>query len=87
MDKLSPETLSGDSIPLQYPDTGQLFMPVDKENGGLMRRGNAGVSRNTAPSEPAVLSHGTPGLRGGFEPERRFRPFWLLQEELKGITD
>ncbi len=86
-DTLSPETLLRDSIPLQYPDTGQLFIPVDKQNGGLMRRGNAGLRTNIAPAEPAILSHGNPGQNGGFEPERRFRPFWQLQQELSAITD
>ncbi len=86
-DRLHPEALTGSSIPLQYPDTGQLFMPVDKGNGGRMRRGNAGLRQDVSPEEPAVLSHGTPGRKGGFEPERRFRPFWLLRQETAAFAD
>jgi membrane peptidoglycan carboxypeptidase len=86
-DRLHHETLTGSSIPLQYPDTGQLFMPVDKENGGRMRRGDAGLRQNMAPEKPAVLSHGAPGRNGGFEPERRFQPFWLLRQEAAAVAD
>lgn len=86
-DRLQPDALTGVGVPLQYPDTGQFFMPVNKENGGRMRRGNAGLRQTAAPEEPAILSHGMAGRNGGFEPERRFQPFWLLRQEAAAVAD
>ncbi|WP_417909634.1 transglycosylase domain-containing protein [Candidatus Electronema sp. PJ] len=80
-DRLTPEALAGSSIGLRYPETGQLFMPVDDKGGGLMRRGKDGIQTDLALEEPAILSHGVPGQYGGFEPERRFMPFWLLRRQ------
>ncbi|WP_417913976.1 transglycosylase domain-containing protein [Candidatus Electronema sp. JM] len=80
-DHLAPEVLTGSSIGLRYPETGQLFMPVDEQGGGLMRRGKDGLKTDIAPEEAAVLCHGAPGQYGGFEPERRFLPFWLLRRQ------
>jgi penicillin-binding protein 1A len=80
-DRLTPETLAAPSISLRYPETGQLFMPVDEKDGGLMRRGKDGIKTDLSPDEPTVLSHGVPGQYGGFEPERRFMPFWLLRRQ------
>ncbi|MGX9725750.1 MAG: transglycosylase domain-containing protein [Candidatus Electronema sp. VV] len=77
-DRLDPAALSQSGISLKYPETGQLFMPVDPKSGGRMRRGKDGVQTDLSPEEEtAVLSHGAPGQYGGFEPERRFMPFWL----------
>ncbi len=78
-DRLDPEAFSRSSLSLRYPETGQLFMPVDPKSGGRMRRGKDGVPAVLSPEEPAVLCHGVPGQHGGFEPERRFMPFWLHQ--------
>jgi penicillin-binding protein 1A len=79
-DRLDPAALALDSISLRYPETGQLFMPVDEKGGGRMRRGKDGIKTDIAPEEPTVLSHGVPGQYGGFEPERRFMPFWVHQQ-------
>lgn len=55
-------------------------MPVDDKGGGRMRRGKDGIKTDIAPEEPTVLSHGVPGQYGGFEPERRFMPFWVHRQ-------
>jgi penicillin-binding protein 1A len=78
-DRLAPEAVAADRIRLRYPESGQLFMPVDEKNGGRMRRGADGVKNDLPPDEAAVLCHGLPGEYGGFEPTRRFLPFWLNQ--------
>ncbi len=78
-DRLAPEAVAADRINLRYPESGQIFMPVDEKGGGRMRRGKDGIKTDLSPDEAAVLSHGLPGEYGGFEPERRFLPFWLNQ--------
>jgi hypothetical protein len=78
-DRLAPEASAADRIKLRYPESGQLFMPVDEKGGGRMRRGTDGIKTDLPPDESAALCHGLPGEYGGFEPERRFLPFWLNQ--------
>ncbi|XOF32343.1 MAG: transglycosylase domain-containing protein [Candidatus Electrothrix sp. YB6] len=79
-DRLDPVDLAFDGIALKYPDTGQYFVPVRQDNGGLMSRGKAGIRSVIAPPNPAVLGHGSVSANGSFEAERRFIPFWLNQQ-------
>ncbi len=75
-DRLDPVDLAFEGIVLQYPDTGQYFVPVRHKKGGLMKKGQMGTKTVIAPSSPVVLEHGVRGKDGNFQPERRFMPFW-----------
>lgn len=79
-ERLDPVDLAFGGIGLQYPDSGQLFLPVDDKGGGLLRLSQTAVKSVLAPASPAVLGHGAAGPNGRFKPERRFMPFWLNQQ-------
>ncbi len=80
-DKLDPVDLVFNGISLKYPDTRQIFVPADRKNGGLVVEGRGGKQSLIAPSQPVILSHGRVGRAGLFEPQRRFQPFWLNQDQ------
>lgn len=79
-DRLDPVDLAFDGIALKYPDTGQYFIPVQHENGGIRSGRSAGERTVITPNSPVVLEHGTVGKNNGFTEERRFIPFWLNQQ-------
>jgi len=78
-DRLDPVDLVFNGIGLKYPDTGQLFVPVDPKAGGRVIEGRGALHSLIAPKTPVVLSYGQVRGNGHFEPERSFRPFWFNQ--------
>lgn len=78
-DQLDPVDLVFNGIGLKYPDTGQLFVPVDPKAGGTVLEGRGGLKSFIPPDRPVVLGHGQVSSNGHFEPERSFRPFWMNQ--------
>ncbi|CAK8725313.1 Transglycosylase [Candidatus Electrothrix laxa] len=79
-DSLDPVDLAFDGITLKYPDTGQYFIPVQHENGGIRNGRGAGEQTVITPNSPAALEHGNINKNGNFTAERRFIPFWLNQQ-------
>ena len=75
-DKLDPVDLVFNGIGLKYPETGQLFVPVDPKAGGTVVEGRGARKALVPPSAPVVLSYGRVSGTGHFERERSFRPFW-----------
>jgi membrane peptidoglycan carboxypeptidase len=80
-DKLDPVDLIFNGLGLKYPDTGQLFVPVDPENGGLVVEGRGARRTVMPPAGPVVLDYGQVSDGGHFEPQRNFRPFWMNQQQ------
>jgi len=78
-DKLDPVDLVFNGIGLKYPDTGQLFVPIDFKAGGRVIEGRGARHSLIPPETPVVLSYGQVTANGHFEPERSFRPFWVNQ--------
>jgi membrane peptidoglycan carboxypeptidase len=78
-DRLDPVDLVFNGIGLKYPDTGQLFVPVDPKAGGRIIEGRGARHSLIPPEAPVVLSYGRITGNGHFEPERSFRPFWVNQ--------
>jgi membrane peptidoglycan carboxypeptidase len=79
-DELDPVDLVFNGIGLKYPDTGQLFVPVDPKAGGRVVEGRGARKSLIPPDDPVILSYGRVSNNGHFEPERIFRPFWLNQQ-------
>ncbi len=79
-DRLDPVDLVFNGIGLKYPDTGQLFVPVDPKTGGMVVDGQGAHKSLIPPESSVVLAHGQVSSSGYFEPERRFRPFWMNQQ-------
>ena len=75
-DRFDPVDLSFAGLGLQYPDTGQLFVPVDPRQGGAVLQGRGGRHARVAPDFPVILTHGIVETGGRFDPARFFRPFW-----------
>jgi len=75
-DKLDPVDLTFNGLGLRYPETGQLFVPVDPKAGGRIMPGRGARHALVAPDMPVILSYGVVGEGGRFEPARWFRPFW-----------
>ncbi len=75
-DKLDPVDLVFNGVGLKYPETGELFAPVNPKAGGTVSAGRGARKGLIPPSAPAVLSYGKVSSTGHFEPERSFRPFW-----------
>lgn len=80
-DRLDPADLSFNGLPLRYPETDHVFVPVAPDLGGVVIAGRGALRTRLAPGAPVVLTHGQIGSGGGFEPQRRFRPYWLNWEE------
>jgi hypothetical protein len=76
-DVLDPVDLVFNGIGLKYPDTGEMFVPVNPENGGLVVDGRGAKKSLIPPETPSILSHGKVSGNGHFEPDRIFHPFWL----------
>lgn len=72
--------LSFNGLPLQYEDTGQVFVPVSKGKGGAVVEGMGAMRAAAAPAGPSILAHGRVDAAGNFEPDRFFRPFWKNRE-------
>ncbi len=79
-DKLDPVDLVFNGIGLKYPDTGEMFVPVDPKAGGRVVEGRGARKSLIPPDTPAILSYGEVSRNGYFKPERSFRPFWLNQQ-------
>lgn len=75
-DRLDPVDLTFNGLHLRYPESGQLFVPVDPEKGGVVLQGRGGRRTTVAPDLPVILSYGSVGSGGHFEPDRYFQPFW-----------
>jgi len=75
-DKLDPVDLVFNGIGLKYPETGQLFVPINPKAGGTVSEGRGGRKALIPPSSPVVLSYGQVRGAGHFGAERSFRPFW-----------
>lgn len=76
-EKFDPIDLTFNGLGLRYPDTGQLFVPVDPDRGGAVFQGRGGRATQIAPDIPVILTYGSVGVGGHFEPARRFEPFWV----------
>ena len=75
-DRLDLVDLTFNGLGLRYPETGQLFVPVDPKAGGRVVPGRGARHALVAPDIPVILSYGAVGSGGRFEPARWFRPFW-----------
>ena len=74
-DRLDAVDLTFNGLTLQYPDVGQIFVPVAPHQGGA-GSGASGVRQAIPPAGPSSLSFGATGASGRFEPERLFLPYW-----------
>jgi len=74
-DRLDAVDLTFNGLSLQYPEVGQVFVPVAPHQGGASA-GGSGVRQSTPPSGPSSLSFGAISEGGRFEPERLFLPYW-----------
>lgn len=68
--------LSFNGMPLRYPPAGQVFVPVDPDQGGKVIAGRGALRTLVAPASPSILSFGRVSVLGNFEPDRFFRPYW-----------
>ncbi len=75
-ERFDPVDLTFNGLGLRYPDTGQLFVPADPDQGGAVLQGRGGLQTRIAPDRPVILSYGPVGSGGRFEPARMFQPFW-----------
>ncbi len=75
-DRVDPVDLSFNGLQLRYPDTGELFVPVDPDQGGLVLQGRGARKALTPPMTPVILTYGQVVENGVFEPARFFQPFW-----------
>jgi membrane peptidoglycan carboxypeptidase len=80
-ERFDPVDLTFNGLGLRYPDSGQLFVPVDPKQGGAVLQGRGGRHTQIAPGVPVILSYGIVGSGGHFEPARLFRPFWMNSSE------
>lgn len=78
-DRIDAADLSFDGLSLQYPDVGQVFVPVEPSQGGAMASGVGVLRQALPPNRPASLSFGAINGNGRFEPQRLFVPFWKSQ--------
>ena len=83
-DRFDPVDLQFDGLRLQYPDTGQLFVPVDPKQGGAVLQGRGGRHTRIAPDFPVILTYGIVGTGGRFDPARFFKPFWGNDQTVTG---
>lgn len=74
-DRIDAVDLTFNGLTLQYPDVGQVFLPVAPHQGGAVTS-SSGARQAIPPPGPASLSFGAIGSNGRFEPERLFLPFW-----------
>lgn len=78
-DRIDQVDLTFNGLTLQYPDVGQVFVPVEPSRGGAMIYGAGLLKQSIPPDRPASLAFGTLGENGRFVPERLFLPFWKHQ--------
>jgi len=83
-ERFDPVDLSFGGLSLQYPDTGQLFVPVDPKQGGAVLQGRGGRHARVAPDFPVILTYGIVGTGGRFDPARFFKPFWHNEQAIAG---
>lgn len=74
-DQIDPVDLTFDGLSLQYPDVGEVFLPVVPGAGGAPSGGSP-LPQQTAPDQPATLTFSAGGAGGRFVPARQFQPFW-----------
>ncbi len=79
-DHIDLADLSFNGLSLRYPDSNQVFIPVDPKNGGHFIPGSDVFHSAVPPSLPAVLTFGSAADGGHFEPDRLFLPFWKTQQ-------
>ncbi|WP_319550036.1 transglycosylase domain-containing protein [Desulfogranum marinum] len=75
-ERLDVVDLAFNGLVLQYPDVGQLFLPVEPDKGGRLKKGGGGKQQTTPPSFPCSLGFGHFLQNEHFEPVRNFHPFW-----------
>ncbi|GBE12304.1 penicillin-binding protein 1A [bacterium BMS3Bbin14] len=75
-DRVDVADLGFNGLHLQYPETGEVFVPVDPQNGGAVIGGRGALRSTVTPSLPAVLTYGQVVGGGHFEPARFFQPYW-----------
>ncbi|HHD56718.1 MAG TPA: glycosyl transferase family 51, partial [Desulfobulbaceae bacterium] len=83
-ERFDPVDLSFGGLGLQYPDTNQLFVPVDPKQGGAVLQGRGGRHARIAPDFPVILTYGIVGAGGRFDPARFFKPFWQNEQAVSG---
>jgi len=76
VDSLDVADLSFNGLHLRYPETNQVFVPVDPEQGGQIFQGRGALRTSLSPATPSVLTYGRVGESGHFEPDRLFLPYW-----------
>jgi membrane peptidoglycan carboxypeptidase len=74
-DRLDAVDLTFNGLALQYPEVGQVFVPVAPHQGGASA-GASGVRQSTPPAGASSLCFGAVSETGRFEPERLFLPYW-----------
>lgn len=75
-ERLDVVDLAFNGLGLQYPDVGQLFLSVEPDRGGRLKKGAGGKHQLMPPSLPSSLSFGKFLGDEHFEPVRSFHPFW-----------
>ncbi len=75
-DLVDPIDLAFNGLPLEYVETGQVFIPVEPDSGGRPIVGSVPVAGTIAPERPSSLTYGRQGVDGQFEPKRFFQPYW-----------
>ena len=79
-DYLDIADLSFNGLSLRYPDVGEVFVPVDPDQGGHIIPGRGALKTFISPTTPSVLTYGNAGEGGHFEPKRFFLPYWKTQQ-------
>ncbi|MGI6655845.1 MAG: transglycosylase domain-containing protein [Desulfobulbus sp.] len=74
-DRFDATDLAFGSLSLQYPELGQVFVPVAPSQGGLPER-RVALRQSVSPDGPSTLCFGSFSAEGQFLPQRRFLPFW-----------
>ena len=75
-ERLDVVDLAFNGLGLQYPNVGQLFLPVEPDSGGRLKKGSSGKQQLTPPAFPSSLGYGKFFGNAHFEPVRSFYPFW-----------
>jgi membrane peptidoglycan carboxypeptidase len=78
-DRIDEVDLTFNGLTMQYPKVGQIFVPVDPQQGGAMVDGAGALHQTVPPNRPASLVFGAISENGRLLPERLFLPFWRHQ--------
>ena len=74
-ERIDPVDLQFTALGLRYPDAGQVFLPVNPKQGGIIIADKGPIKQLVAPPFPASLVSGKEE-NGFFQPSRTFAPFW-----------